>query len=97
MVAQQKNLTLLFPLVKMLLAIPATSADDERAFSSASFTLDYRRTRLDIASFQVEHRIRRYLISSTDHHSAKVRRQRVERLLERFAEVVGRVAQPAVQ
>ena len=84
----------------MLLAIPATSADNERAFSSASFTLDYRRTRLDIASFRAEHRIRRYLISGTDHHSVEgreLRRQRVERLLERFAEVVGLVAQPALQ
>jgi len=39
--------TALFPVAKMLLQIPASSAEDERSFSSASFILDQRRTRLD--------------------------------------------------
>jgi hypothetical protein len=51
--------TALFPVAKMLLQIPASSAENERSFSSASFILDQRRTRLDIDNFRREHRIRR--------------------------------------
>ena len=53
--------TALFPVAKMLLQIPASSAENERSFSSASFILDQRRTRLDIDNFRREHRIRRAL------------------------------------
>src|SRR5262245_27334593 len=38
------------------------SADDERVFSSAGFTLNQRRTRLDINNFRREHRVRQFLI-----------------------------------
>ena len=88
---QQKDLSLLFPLAKMLFAIPASSADNERSFSSASFTLDYRRTRLELAAFRAEHRIRRFIVSGTDAHSHSGRQRRtaqVGRLLARFAELV---------
>ena len=43
---QQHHLASLFPLAKMLLAIPASSADNERSFSSASYTMGIRRTPL---------------------------------------------------
>ncbi len=57
--------TILYPVAKMLLQIPAASAENERSFSSASFLLNERRTRLDIENFRREHRIRRHLCAGT--------------------------------
>lgn len=85
----QQMFNQLFPLIKMLLAIPASSADSERAFSSASFTLDQRRTRTDIENFRSEHRIRRYITASADAQSQdgrKTRLRRMEKLIDRLAE-----------
>jgi hypothetical protein len=77
---QREQLGTLFPLVKMLLAVPATSADNERAFSSAGFTLDIRRSRLDIEVFRREHRVRRFFVGGTDAHSAQGRQLKLSRL-----------------
>lgn len=88
----QASLAPLFPLAKLLFAIPASSADNERSFSSASFTLDSRRYRTDIENFRSEHRIRRFIVAGTDGNSQDgrgVRLERVRSLLERFAELVG--------
>ena len=81
----------LYPLAKMLLAIPATSADDERVFSSAGVTLSERRTRLDIDNFCREHRIRQFLTAGTSLNAQEGRRARSERadtLLRRFGDVM---------
>lgn len=78
----------LFPLAKMLFAIPATSADNERSFSSASYTLGDRRTRMELEAFRSEHRIRRFIVADADGTSQEGRKKRVERvgrLLDRFA------------
>jgi hypothetical protein len=58
--------TILYPPAKMLLQIPSASAENERSFSSASFVLDQRRTRLDLDNFRKEHRIRRHIYSSAN-------------------------------
>jgi hypothetical protein len=88
----KKNCTFpLFPLAKMLFAIPATSADNERSFSSASFTLDSRRYRTDIVRFRSEHRIRRFIVAGTNQHTQEgreLRIGRVRRLLQRFASII---------
>ena len=62
----QSNLSVLFPLAKMLLAIPASTSEDERTFSSAGFTLDKLRTRMDLDNFRREHRARQFLVAGTD-------------------------------
>lgn len=48
----QALLSALFGLVLMLFAIPASSAEPERSFSSASFTLDLSRYRIDLDHFR---------------------------------------------
>lgn len=78
---KQAHLGSLFPLARMLLAIPATSADDERVFSSAGFILNQRRTRLDIENFRKEHRLRTFLMA--DGPGSKL--VRANELLKRFA------------
>lgn len=88
---RQQNLGVLFPLAKMLFAIPASSADNERSFSSAGFTMGPRRTRTELEAFRAEHRIRRFLTAGADaqsHEGREMQRARVRRLLERFAELV---------
>jgi len=88
---QQQHLAPLFPLAKMLFASPASSADNERAFSSASYTLGPRRTRLELEAFRSEHRIRRFIVAGTDGESQEGRRLRLERvgtLLTHYAELV---------
>ena len=95
-----QNLGALFPLVRMLLAIPASSAEDERAFSSAGVTLSPRRTRLDIDNFRREHRVRQYLASNASLNSQTGRRQRLERanlLLRLFGEMSRAHADAAAQ
>ncbi len=49
------------PLIKMLLAIPATSSESERAFRSAGLILDPLRTRLSPQHLNQEFRLRSYL------------------------------------
>jgi len=88
----------LFPLAKMLLAIPATSADNERAFSSAAYTLGERRTRIELEAFRSEHRIRRFIVADADGTSQAGRQKRLDRvagLMDRFAALVA--ARPAAQ
>jgi hypothetical protein len=75
--------TLLYPVAKMLLQIPLSSAENERSFSSASFVLDQRRTRLDIDNFRREHRIRRALCSGT---TPQEKLERSNELIERFSQ-----------
>lgn len=86
---QQAEFGSLFPMVKMMFAIPATSADNERSFSSASYTLDSHRYKMDIDTFRKEHRIRRHLTGSEGHDQAG-RQDKVNRmssLLNIFHEV----------
>src|SRR5262249_46394619 len=95
---QQSTLGPLFSLAKMLFAIPVTSADNERSFSSAGFTLDDRRTRLELESFRSEHRVRRFIVACADNQTAEgrqLRLERVGRLLERFAAQVAERGEPA--
>jgi hypothetical protein len=90
----QADLAILFAVIMMLLGIPASSADSERSFSSASFTLDIHRYRMDIETFRKEHRLRRFLVSGTDCHSQQGRGARLEklnRLLEGFDAFSNRV------
>jgi hypothetical protein len=89
----EKDLAPIFPLSKMLYGVPATSADNERSFSSASFTLDFHRYRLAIDVFRKEHRLRRYLVSGTDSESKSGREARLlhlNRLLNGYDELVNR-------
>ena len=63
----------------------------ERSFSSASFTLDLRRYRIDLDHFRSEHRIRRFLTAgaSSETEAGRLQRlERVRRLLHHFAELV---------
>jgi hypothetical protein len=79
---QQEDLARIFSLAKMYLQIPASSAENERSFSSASFILDTRRNRLDLDNFRREHRIRRYLCAEGD------KRQKCEDILNIFVDRV---------
>lgn len=98
---KQTVLTALFPLAKMLFAVPCSSSECERSFSSAGFTLGMRRTRTELDHFRAEHRIRRFLTAGADsqtHEGRVARRERVGRVLVGFSELLeaGRAAQPAV-
>jgi len=73
------EMSILFPVARMLFAIPASTADDERTFSSAGFTLNQRRGRLHLDNFRREHRIRQFLASGTDLNSQVGRRARLSR------------------
>jgi hypothetical protein len=76
----QQLLSILFPVTGMLFGAQASSADNERAFSSAGFVLNYRRTRLDPEWFRKEHRVRRYLQSGLDLQTHEGREAIVERM-----------------
>lgn len=76
---EHQELSALFPVAKMLLAIPASSAEDERVFSSAGFLLNETRTRLDLDNFRKEQRIRSFLIGGTNTHHQQGREFRQER------------------
>lgn len=84
----------LYNYAKLLFAIPASSADNERSFSSAGFTMDKQRTRLDIESFRMEHKIRRFIVAGTDGSTAEgkaLRSARVAKLLEHFALILAEI------
>jgi hypothetical protein len=86
----------LLPVAKLYLAAMASSAEDERNFSSAGITLDKLRSRLEIDNFRREHRIRRYLTAGSDAQSQAgrdLRAQRAERLLQEFTARFGAVGQ----
>jgi hypothetical protein len=88
---RQAQHSALYDLVKMLLAIPASSADCERSFSSASFTLDARRYRVELLHFRKEHRIRRFITGGTPGETAagrQLRLARVRALLGHYADLV---------
>lgn len=88
----------LLSLAKMLFAIPASSADSERSFSSAGFTMGPRRTRMELEAFRSEHRIRRFITATGDAQSQngrEVRLERVRRILEHFADAVESQPPPA--
>jgi hypothetical protein len=79
----------LFDAVKMYLAIPASTADNERVFSSAGFLLNQRRTRLNLDNFRRESRIRQYITTGNDSTSAVGRQARLKgarTLMERLQE-----------
>lgn len=92
----QAILAPLFGLAKMLFAVPASSADSERSFSSAGFTMGIRRTRMEVDAFRSEHRIRRFITATGDAQTQlgrQTRLDRVRRILDRFAdEIAGRPA-----
>jgi len=96
---RQAVLTALFPLAKMLFAVPCSSSENERSFSSAGFTLGVRRSRTELNHFRAEHRIRRFFTAGADSQSQagrEARRERVERILIAFSELLeARAAQPA--
>lgn len=97
---KQADLTPLFPLTKMLFAVPCSSSESERSFSSAGFTLGLRRTRTEVDHFRAEHRIRRFFTADADSQSQEgraARRERVRRVLVGFSELLAarRAAQPA--
>ena len=75
----------IYRVVKMLLQIPASSAENERSFSSASFILDERRTRLDLDNFRREHRIRRAICAGT---TPEQRLQLSNELMQRFSQLL---------
>ena len=76
---RQRDASSLFAVTKMLFAIPASTADDERAFSSAGFILNQRRTRLEMDNFRREHRIRQYVASGTTLDTQEGKAVRLER------------------
>jgi len=97
---QQKDLGILFPSAKMLLGTPSTSADNERVFSSASFTMDNHRYMIDIETFRREHRVRRFLVSGNDTHSKEGRLGRIaklNRILDGYDDLVNRRIQGELQ
>ena len=78
-----------------MLAVPATSADNERSFSSAGFTLSIRRNRLEVEHFRMEHRIRRFLVAGTSPHEQEGRetlKRRAQVLLGRLTENLQRAS-----
>ena len=81
----QDHFAMIHRVVKMLFQIPASSAENERSFSSASFILSERRTRLDLDNFRREHRIRRAICAGS---TPQQRLQRSNALMERFAQVL---------
>ena len=82
----------------MYLAIPASTSDDERVFSSAGFILNQRRTRLDLDNFRRENRVRQYITLGNSVNSLSGRNARMEAirpLVELLqAEIARRAAQP---
>jgi hypothetical protein len=76
---KQDTLSVLFPLAKMLFGIPASTAENERSYSSAGFTLSAIRSLLSMDNFRMEHRIRRFICAGADSSSSEGRKLRVER------------------
>lgn len=79
----------LFDAVKMYLAIPASTADDERVFSGAAIVLNPRRTRLDQDNFRRESRIRQYITLGnpvTSQQGRQARMHSTRTLMERLEE-----------
>jgi hypothetical protein len=75
----------------MLFAIPASTADDERVFSSAGITLSQRRSTLELKNFRMEHRIRTYLTAGAGLSSAdgcRLRMERTTKLLDHLTALV---------
>jgi len=84
---KQRDLAPLHPAIKCYLSAQGSSADSERAFSSASFTLDIHRYRMDIETFRKEHRLRRYLVSGAPIHTKQgreLRESRLQKLINRY-------------
>lgn len=81
----------LFEVAKMMFAIPASTADNERAFSSAGNTLGVNRGNLSSDNFRMEHRIRTYLTIGGSLHTSAGREMRLTRansLLQQLSEQV---------
>jgi hypothetical protein len=93
-IPSQQQFSLIFPVAMMLLAIPDSTGEDERCFSSAGEVLSKCRTRLDIDNFRNEHLVRRFITGGSNRHSQEgreLRSERVIKLLERFSERFGHV------
>jgi hypothetical protein len=85
------DLSILFPLVQMYFGMAASTAENERSFSSASFVMGEGRTRLDMDNFRREHRIRRFICAgapSSTKEGRELRSERAERLLTHYANAV---------
>jgi len=71
------------PLVKMLLAIPATSCENERSFRSAGLLFHAERTSLSVLHFQQEHRVQQFFAHNNDKlQAADYRKLRVQKAFD---------------
>jgi hypothetical protein len=77
----QHHFSALYPLVKLLLCIPASNAAAERAFSSAGF-LSSGREQLSIENLERYAMIRHYLLKDEDESS---REQLLHKLLQKIS------------
>lgn len=77
----------LHDVARMLFGIPASYAEDGRAFSSADSILSQRRGRLELHTFQEEYRVWSYLASATSLHTQSGRSQRMERAHKLFKQL----------
>lgn len=94
--SRQHELAALFDLVKMYLAIPASSAQDERGFSSAGFLLGELRTQLKSIHFRQEFRVRQFINSgpSSSQHSQDGRESKMERVQLIIAKYTASLSEP---
>lgn len=84
-----QSYAVLFPLVKMLLAIPVASADPERSFSSSGF-IQKGRSEMSVAHFRKEFRLRQLINQDSDDPDAEMRA--MECLLQQYSEIVKKVS-----
>jgi len=72
----------------MLLAIPATSCENERSFRSAGLLLHSERTNLTVTHFQQEHRVQQFFAVNNEDLSAfelrKLRVQKARQILDQL-------------
>ncbi len=78
----QTDFSILWPVVKMLLAIPATSTESERGFSSSGFILDNLRTQITLPHFCMEYRVSQFLKCGNKNSTSTVT-DRMNSILER--------------
>ena len=71
---------MLSPVARMYLALPASSADLERSFSSAGFILEGRQ-RLLVRNLETQAVVRDYLVELERSHSKEVYLQRTEAIV----------------
>jgi len=92
--SMQNDLTILHPVVRMFLAIPASSGQSESAFSSSGFLLGDTRTSLSIPHFRSEFRIKQYfdtageLSDVTIYEQRKQKRKLMDSLIDRYTKLI---------